>query len=98
MVKQSPRLPESNVSANSASMWSSRLQEDSRLGHREKGTEEEKKEKKETEKQTGDMRSPLLINHWVCVMTSAATLKLNFSQAFKTLLKAKHSHSQEVKR
>lgn len=57
-----------------------------------------RKEKKETEKQTGDMRSPLLINHWVCVMTSAATLKLNFSQAFKTLLKAKHSHSGEVKR
>lgn len=32
-----------------------------------------------------------------CVMTSAGTLKLNFSEAFKTLLKRKHSHSHEVK-
>lgn len=33
-----------------------------------------------------------------CVTTRAGTLKLNFSEAFKTLLKRKHSHSHEVKR
>lgn len=32
-----------------------------------------------------------------CVMTSAGTLKLNFSEAFERLLKRKHSHSHEVK-
>lgn len=32
-----------------------------------------------------------------CVMTCAGTLKPNFSEAFKTLLKRKHSHSLEVK-
>lgn len=46
MVKQSPRLPASNVSANSGSLWSSRLQEDP-------GQEKKKKRGKETKKQTG---------------------------------------------
>lgn len=32
-----------------------------------------------------------------CVMTSAGTLKPNFSKAFKTLLKTNHSCSLEVK-
>lgn len=31
-----------------------------------------------------------------CVMTSAGTLKLHFSEVFRTLLKSKHFHSHEV--
>lgn len=49
MVKQSPRLPVSNVSVNSTSLWSFRVQ----------------KEEKEPEKQTGDISTKFPINHWI---------------------------------
>lgn len=88
MVKQSPRLPASYVSANSASLWSSRLQEDP--------TQEKKRERKKPKNKQGH-RNVAPDKSLDCVMTRAGTLKLNFSEAFKTLLKGKHSHSHEVK-
>lgn len=89
MVKQSPRLPASNVSANSASLWSSRLREDP--------TQEKKKRERKKPKNKQGHRNVAPDKSPDCVMTSAGTLKLNFSEAFKTLLKRKHSHSHEVK-
>lgn len=86
MVKQSPRLPASHVSANSASLWSSRIREDP--------TQDKKKKKKPQNKQEHRNIDP--DKSLDCVMTSAGTLKLNFSEAFKTLFKRKHSHSHEV--
>lgn len=88
MVKQSPRLPASNVSANSA--LTLELQTPGGPYSRRKKRRKKKKQQQEHRNVAPD-KSP------DCVMTSAATLKLNFSEAFKTLLKRKHSHSHEVK-
>lgn len=89
MVKQSPRLPASNVSANSASLWSSGLQKDP--------TQEKTKQNRKKPKNKQEHRNIAPNKSLDCVMTCAGTLKPNFSEAFKTLLKRKHSHSLEVK-
>jgi len=91
MVKQSPRLPASNVSVNSASLWSSRLQEDPTQEHRGNIFLKNKPKNKQARKNVAPDKS------LDCVMTSAGTLKLNFSEAFKTLPESKHFHSHEVK-
>lgn len=75
MVKQSPRLPVSNVSANSASLCSSRLQEDPC-----RGKEKKKKKRKRNEETNRNVAPDKSLD---CVMTSAGTLKQNFSEALQ---------------
>lgn len=92
MVKQSPRLPASNVSANPG------LTLELQTSGGPDSSKKKKKKKRERNRKTNrNIGTRLLINHRICVMTSAATLKLNFSEAFKTPAKRKHSHSHEVK-
>lgn len=78
MVKQSPRLPASNVSANPASLWSSGLHEDPT---QEEG---EKKATKGNQKTNRDVRMQLQLNHGLVLC--AGTLELNLSETFTTLL------------
>lgn len=84
MVKQSPRLPASNVSANSTSLWRSRLREDPSQEKMLKKKKREKPKNKQAHKNAANVKS------LACVMTSAGTLKLDYSEAFTTLLKTKH--------
>lgn len=72
MVKQSPRLPASNVSANSASLWSSRLQEDAAWEDREKSKKKKKtiNRQKTPNKPGGKNVAPE--KSLDCVMASAA--------------------------
>lgn len=82
MVKQSPRLPASYVSANSDLQTLGRP-----------GSEAQREEKRNKQGHKNITLDQSLDN----VMTSAGTLKLNFSEAFKTLLNSKHSYSRKVK-